>query len=200
MGSWPAEVGFSPVLSLKSPSTNKGNWAPITGTTAGGTGEELDSRRTRMGGVTGESICRRIWILTAHQLWCIAGQSCLSGQVVLGKLFFSFSPPGRKLYFFLYSWAQSTPYDKGRKCFILATSSWVLWDVEQFRTWPHSWLWLFSAHKLFRGKQYAWGLYLQHLRDYLGKGRFSIHVHWWYKKYSSVLDFWGGQCDKQIHS
>lgn len=96
MGSWPAEVGFSPVLSLESSSTNKGNGAPSTGRPAGGTGAELDSRRTGMGGVTGASICGRIWTLTAHQLDKAASQA----RLYWGSSLFLFYPQEENFIFF----------------------------------------------------------------------------------------------------
>ena len=93
---------------------------PGPGGLPGGTGGELDSRRTGMGGATGGSICGRIWTLTAHQLDKAASQS----RLYWGSSLFLFYPQEEN-YCFLYSWAQRTLYDKGRKCFILATSSWV---------------------------------------------------------------------------
>ena len=98
MGSRQAEVGFSPVLSPESSSTNKENGAPRTGRLAGGTGGELDSRRTGMGGATGGSICGRIWTLTAHQLDKAASQS----RLYWGSSLFLFYPQEEN-YFFLYS-------------------------------------------------------------------------------------------------
>lgn len=101
MGSWLAEMGFSPVLSLESSSTNKGNGAPSTWRPAGvgGTGGELDSRRTGMGGVTGGSICGRIWTLTAHQLDKAASQA----RLYWGGSLFLFYPQEENFIFFLYS-------------------------------------------------------------------------------------------------
>ena len=95
MGSRPAEVGFSPVLSPESSSTNKENGAPRTGRPAGGTGGELDSRRTGMGGATGGSI----WGESGHLLPISWTKLPLSPGCTGEVLCFFFTPKKKTIFF-----------------------------------------------------------------------------------------------------